>query len=60
MTEATPQYEGVVIFSASDIPLGFGVTARATDEIHNSDPASISIFHQADLGEYLREEETIA
>ena len=30
---------------------GFGVTAKSTEESRNADPAAITIFHQADLGE---------
>lgn len=77
MTENTPQYEGVVIYSSSDLPLvrvmhalrrwqlqscmqGFGVAAKSTTDSRSADPAAIAVFHQADLGEYLREEETIA
>ena len=28
ITENTPQYQGVVVYSMADVPLGFGVTAR--------------------------------
>ncbi len=67
MTESTPQYEGVVIFSSSDIPLvctdsivtggdgqGFGATAKSTEDSRTADPAAIVVFHQADLGEVCR------
>lgn len=60
MTENTPQHEGVVVFSSSDLPLGFGVSAKSTIDSKNADPAAIIVYHQADLGEYLRQEETIA
>ncbi|KAL0206948.1 hypothetical protein P9112_012659 [Eukaryota sp. TZLM1-RC] len=56
ITENTPKYAGVVIFSMSDIPLGFGVAARSTIECRRADPETIVVFHQADVGEYLREE----
>eukprot|EP01130_Rhizamoeba_saxonica_P009901 TRINITY_DN403_c0_g1_i1.p1 TRINITY_DN403_c0_g1~~TRINITY_DN403_c0_g1_i1.p1 ORF type:complete len:181 (+),score=34.82 TRINITY_DN403_c0_g1_i1:271-813(+) len=59
ITENTPQYQGVVIFSMADTPLGFGVMARSTAECRNLGPEEIVCFHQADLGEYLREEDTI-
>lgn len=39
--------------------LGFGVTARSTQECRKVDVAEIVCFHQADLGEYLREETTL-
>jgi len=59
LTENTPQYQGVVIFSMSDIPLGFGVMSRSTSECRNLGPEEIVCFHQSDLGEYLREESSI-
>lgn len=43
----------------NDIPLGFGVTARTTQECKKLDPGSNVAINQADIGEYLREEETI-
>lgn len=54
MTEATPQYAGVVVYSMSDIPLGFGVAAQGTDNAQTLDPTGNVVLHQADIGEYLR------
>lgn len=59
ITEDTPEHQGVVIYSMSDIPLGFGVTARSTIEARKLDPTAIICFHQADIGEYLRDEDTL-
>jgi len=56
ITEDTPKYQGVVIYNMADIPLGFGVTAQSTGECHKMGPTGIVAFHQADVGEYLREE----
>lgn len=56
LTENTPQHEGVIVYSMADIPLGFGVMARSTTECKNLGPQDIVCFHQADLGEYLRDE----
>jgi 60S ribosome subunit biogenesis protein NIP7 len=39
----------------SDVPLGFGVTAKSTAECRRLDPTAIVVYHQADVGEYLRE-----
>eukprot|EP00696_Hemimastix_kukwesjijk_P010795 gnl/Hemi2/23594_TR7913_c0_g1_i1.p1 gnl/Hemi2/23594_TR7913_c0_g1~~gnl/Hemi2/23594_TR7913_c0_g1_i1.p1 ORF type:complete len:182 (+),score=42.18 gnl/Hemi2/23594_TR7913_c0_g1_i1:54-599(+) len=58
MTENTPQYQGVIIYSMSDIPLGFGVTAKSTSECRRLDPTAIVVLHQCDLGEYLRSEDS--
>ena len=38
---------------------GFGVTARSTAEVRRLDPTAITVFRQADSGEYLREEDTL-
>jgi 60S ribosome subunit biogenesis protein NIP7 len=38
---------------------GFGVTARSTAEARRLDPTGITVFRQADVGEYLREEDTL-
>ncbi|KAK4686410.1 60S ribosome subunit biogenesis protein NIP7, partial [Tremellales sp. Uapishka_1] len=59
ITEDTPEHQGVVVFSMSDIPLGFGVTARSTLDTRKLDPTGIIVFHQADVGEYLRDEDTM-
>ena len=54
ITENTPQYAGVVVFSMSDIPLGFGVAAQSTDHCQTLHPMGNVVLHQADIGEYLR------
>lgn len=59
ITEATPARTGVVVLSMSDVPLGFGVTARSTAECRATDPTAIVVFHQADVGEYLRAEDDL-
>jgi 60S ribosome subunit biogenesis protein NIP7 len=59
ITENTPQYQGVVVYNMADIPLGFGVTARSTQECRKLEPTDIVCFHQADLGEYLRDEQAL-
>jgi len=35
---------------------GFGVTARSTIDTRKLDPTAIIVFHQSDVGEYLRDE----
>ena len=52
-------HAGVVVLSMSGVGLGFGVTARSTTDTRNMDPTNIIVFHQADVGEYLRDEETL-
>lgn len=41
---------------AGDLPLGFGTAAKATAEIHAAPTEAVAVYHQADVGEYLREE----
>ena len=60
ITEDTPQYQGVVVLSMSDVPLGFGVAAKSTAECRKLDPQAIVAFHQADIGEYLRDEDALS
>jgi 60S ribosome subunit biogenesis protein NIP7 len=57
ITENTPQYEGVVLFNMSDVPLGFGVAAHSTQECRKLGGTEVVAFHQADIGEYLRIED---
>ncbi|KAK8376031.1 hypothetical protein O3P69_008621 [Scylla paramamosain] len=59
ISENTPKYAGVVVLSSKDIPLGFGVAAKATAECRHADPMDIICFHQADIGEYVRNEEAL-
>ena len=54
ITESTPQYVRVVVYSLSDIPLGFGVAAQETDICKDLEPNTNVVLHQADMGEYLR------
>jgi 60S ribosome subunit biogenesis protein NIP7 len=58
MTEDTPKNQGIILMSMSDVPLGFGVTSRSALETRKLDPTEIVALHQADIGEYLREEDT--
>jgi len=58
-SEDCPEHQGVVVLSMNDTPLGFGVTARSTGEARRLDPTGIVVFRQADVGEYLREEDTL-
>ncbi|XP_076365200.1 60S ribosome subunit biogenesis protein NIP7 homolog [Tachypleus tridentatus] len=59
ITESTPQYQGVVVYSMNDLPLGFGVSAKSTQDCRSADPMTIVAFHQSDVGEYIRSEEML-
>lgn len=57
ITEATPKYQKVAVFSMGDIPLGFGVAAQSTLECRKCEMNAQVLFHEADVGEYLRDED---
>jgi 60S ribosome subunit biogenesis protein NIP7 len=59
ITESTEKNQGVLVYSMSDIPLGFGVTAKSTSDCRRADPSAMVCLHQADVGEYLRDEQGI-
>ena len=59
ITDNTPQYSGVIVYSMNDLPLGFGVAAHATEHCKDLDPSQNVVLHQADIGEYLRVEEDL-
>lgn len=59
ITENTPRYQGVIVYSMNDLPLGFGVAGRSTAECKSADPLTTVCFHQADIGEYIRSEDTL-
>ena len=59
ITESTGKYQGVVLYSMNDLPIGFGVAAKATEDCRHADPLNIIAFHQADIGEYIRSEDTL-
>lgn len=56
ITDNVKSGDGVVIFSMSDVPLGFGVAARSTQDCRKAHADAIVVNHQADAGEYLRNE----
>lgn len=41
------------------LPQGFGVAAKSTQDCRKVDPMAIVVFHQADVGEYVRSEDTL-
>ena len=59
ITENTPKYQGVVFFNMADIALGFGVSAASTNDCRKLESTATVAFHQADIGQYLREEDTL-
>lgn len=59
ITDAAPQYAGVVVYNLQDTPLGFGVLAHPTEKCKDLDPTANVVLHQADVGEYLRLEDTM-
>ena len=56
----TQSKTGVVVFSMTDIPLGFGVAAQPTEVCKDLDPGANVVLHQGDVGEYLRVEDELS
>jgi len=56
ITEGAPKNAGVVVLNEQDVPIGFGVTARSTEECQSAGVEALVVYHQADVGEYLRDE----
>ncbi|XP_047311415.1 60S ribosome subunit biogenesis protein NIP7 homolog [Impatiens glandulifera] len=59
ITENIVPGDGVVVYSMADMPLGFGVAAKSTQDCRKMDPNGIVVLHQADIGEYLRMEDDL-
>ncbi|KAF4524751.1 hypothetical protein B566_EDAN013820 [Ephemera danica] len=59
ITENTPKYQGVIVLSMNDMPLGFATAAKSTAECKHADPIAIVCFNQGDIGEYIRSEDTL-
>ena len=43
----------------ANVPLGFGLASHATEMCRALEPTAHVVLRQADIGEYLREEETL-
>lgn len=61
MSEDVPEHTGVIVYSMTggEQPLGFGVAAKSTVETRRAEPTGIVVFRQGDVGEYLRDEDTL-
>ncbi|KAK4745621.1 hypothetical protein SAY87_011933 [Trapa incisa] len=59
ITDSINPGDGVVVFSMSDVPLGFGIATKSTQDCRKLDPNGIVVLHQADIGEYLRMEDDL-
>ncbi|KAJ6430995.1 hypothetical protein OIU84_018495 [Salix udensis] len=59
ITDSINQNDGVIVFSMSDVPLGFGTAARSTQDCRKCDPNGIVVHHYSDIGEYLRDEDDL-
>lgn len=56
ITDGCKKNDGVVVYTLSDMPIGFGVLGRGPEEFGLMDPTAIVVLNQADVGQYLREE----
>jgi 60S ribosome subunit biogenesis protein NIP7 len=45
ITENTPANIGVVIFSITDIPIGFGVCMKTTQQCRDLDPTQVVVIN---------------
>lgn len=54
ITEGSERNCGVVVYTLSDMPIGFGVLGRSPEEFKLMDPTAIVVINQGDVGEYLR------
>eukprot|EP00768_Dysnectes_brevis_P007736 gnl/Dysnectes_brevis/664_a732_6378.p1 GENE.gnl/Dysnectes_brevis/664_a732_6378~~gnl/Dysnectes_brevis/664_a732_6378.p1 ORF type:complete len:145 (+),score=14.98 gnl/Dysnectes_brevis/664_a732_6378:158-592(+) len=59
LADSMPVNVGVVVCSESNEPIGFGVSAKSTLDSGRSSPHATIIIHQADVGEYLRGQDTL-
>jgi 60S ribosome subunit biogenesis protein NIP7 len=48
MSDGFPEHAGVIVYSMSDVPLGFGVSAKSKVEPRNLQSTTIVAFRQAD------------
>lgn len=58
-TNQTTESNQSINLITQSIPQGFGVAAKSTAECRRMDPSGIVCIHQADVGEYLRIEDTL-
>ena len=59
ITEEVVANSGVIVYSdaAGDMPIGFGAMAKSVADCRaTAGPEAIVLYHQADCGEYLRDE----
>lgn len=59
MSEDVPEHAGIIVYSTNDTPLGFGATAKSTIASRNAKPNDIIVYRQSDVGEFLREEDSL-
>eukprot|EP00003_Mantamonas_plastica_P014400 TRINITY_DN2500_c0_g1_i1.p1 TRINITY_DN2500_c0_g1~~TRINITY_DN2500_c0_g1_i1.p1 ORF type:complete len:130 (+),score=32.99 TRINITY_DN2500_c0_g1_i1:450-839(+) len=59
ITDNTPANQGVVVYSMNDIPLGFGMTVKSTQECRKLEAIGTVAINQADIGLYLRQEDSL-
>eukprot|EP00746_Dinoflagellata_sp_MGD_P134361 gnl/MRDRNA2_/MRDRNA2_68194_c0_seq2.p1 gnl/MRDRNA2_/MRDRNA2_68194_c0~~gnl/MRDRNA2_/MRDRNA2_68194_c0_seq2.p1 ORF type:complete len:742 (-),score=130.05 gnl/MRDRNA2_/MRDRNA2_68194_c0_seq2:85-2283(-) len=56
ISEDVPKNIGVIVMNQNDVPLGFGILAKSMMETRNISAQAIVVYHQADIGQYLRNE----
>lgn len=56
ISEDVPMSGVVFVYNQNDTPLGFGLTARKSNDISQSSGSTLIVINQADTGEYIRDE----
>ena len=60
VTSDIPHYGGVIVYNTHDTPLGFGLLSQPQEKFRMLGPSDQVILHQADIGEYLRDEDELS
>ena len=55
ISDARRELRTVLVVVLNEVPTGFGVKARSTEECQTSGPEALVVYHQADVGDNLRE-----
>ena len=59
ISDSTPQFQGLVVMTMTELPVGFGRASKSTIDTRKAGPEEIVCFHQEDVGMYLRDEQNL-
>lgn len=60
IVNAETRYDGVIVFDSSENPIGFGIIAHDPATFESLEPTANLILNFADIGEYLRSEDSLS